>query len=162
MEKKKRYYPIIDISKKFMGLKMGLYCMLFVVILGCDEDSLCPDSTQYHFFSADELSYIWEDYDSAMDIQARLASGELDRNSIFRAYGYTDTLLYLLDGIDTLSYLSTNVFETGFNHFCPNAVPMLATIKLESIVEESPSLKKLITPVIIAAKINIITSKFLS
>jgi hypothetical protein len=112
----------------------------FLVIISCSKDdggiiSFCPHEPEYHFFSGNELTLLWENVDSALILQNKLSSGEIEQYDANDSYGMSDTIPFVNQFDDTLDFIYVYELSPKTNQWCANAIPMGAKSSLISINE---------------------------
>ncbi len=119
-------------------MKHTRFTILFsfiAVIISCERNPICPDEPEYHFFTGDELSLLWENVDSALILQNKLNSGEIEQYDTNSAYGNIDTIQFINQSYDTLNFTCIYRLSPETNQWCANAIPMIASSSLYSIDE---------------------------
>lgn len=109
--------------KQFKNLVLFSFAIL---ILSCEENSICPDKPEYHSFTGDELKLLWENVDSALILQNKLNTGEIGHFDANSGYAQIDTILFLNQSSDSLYYIYRYGLIPGINQWCANAIPMIA------------------------------------
>jgi hypothetical protein len=108
------------------------YITTLILCVSCKDD-ICPKNPQYHTFSREELSLFWGNVDSLMIWQNKLQSGVIGENDANNSYGFRDTLKYINQVKDTISYIYGNGVSKYFSTFCKNEIPMVSKCWLYTI-----------------------------
>lgn len=107
--------------------------LLLLITTSCLKNfKFCPDGLQFHFFSEDELHFLWEDIDSALLVQEKLALGVVDHNSLDGIYASLDTIYFITQDMDSVQCVAYELLRCGRNTICKDNLPRLARAGLIS------------------------------
>jgi hypothetical protein len=106
-------------------------CLFAILGIGCKKYSICPDGVQYHLFTENEISNIWINIDSAIYLQNKLES--IPDQDMY--YSEFETICFVNELNDTLSFYNENTIGPGHNEICSNDKPMIAYSFLNALDE---------------------------